>query len=366
MKGWNQDYPLKFIQLERLLREKKTSLPILSFEEIKQLADSIPKPLNTEELILFLKYHHEIREIVYFEDIPEYIILDTQWLANAFKCIVTAEDFQRQRLQTRDDWIEFNQKGKLSHAVIEDIYTNIKLFSQHRTHVLNVMEKFNIIIPSNKSNDSNKTCYYVPCMIKKELKDDIYEMFEIIEDRKSLWLCFEFTFLPPHLMNHLIASLHRKYEFVEVFGKLALFKNTVVFDLDETSLHKLLVVSYANLIQIQIWKSGEGEGSYIDIADNVTDELINIVNMRFKLTNMTFKKKLKCSNATYDSIVGLTQLCGEGKTYSCKTCNRRHNFNDDWSFPFREQVTITDMVSNNCRKTVVRVKRIGFESRLWR
>ncbi|CAG2205323.1 unnamed protein product [Mytilus edulis] len=213
MKGWNQDYPLKFIQLERLLREKKTSLPILSFEEIKKLADSIPKPLNTEELILFLKYHHEIREIVYFEDIPEYIILDTQWLANAFKCIVTAEDFQRQRLQTRDDWIEFNQKGKLSHAVIEDIYTNLKLFSQHKTHILNLMEKFNIIIPCIKSNNSQNPCYYVPCMIKKELKDDIYERFGIIEDRKSLWLCFEFTFLPPHLMNHLVATLHRKYDF---------------------------------------------------------------------------------------------------------------------------------------------------------
>lgn len=340
MKGWNQDYPLKFIQLERLLREKKTSLPILSFEEIKKLADSIPKPLNTEELILFLKYHHEIREIVYFEDIPEYIILDTQWLANAFKCIVTAEDFQRQRLQTRDDWIEFNQKGKLSHAVIEDIYTNLKLFSQHKTHILNLMEKFNIIIPCIKSNNSQNPCYYVPCMIKKELKDDIYERFGIIEDRKSLWLCFEFTFLPPHLMNHLVATLHRKYDFFEVFEEIALFKNVVVFDLNETGLDKLLVASYANLIQIQIWKSGEGEGSYIDIANDTAKELSKIIDTRFKLTNMTFEKKMKCSTATYDSTVGLTKLCGEGKTHLCKTCNRTHNFNDDWSFPFKEQVTI--------------------------
>lgn len=340
MKSWNQDYPLKFIQLERLLREKRTVLPIISFKEIQKIVTTIPEPLNDEELLLFLKFHHEIREIVYFEDIPEYIILDTQWLADGFKCIVTADDFQRKRLQNKDEWNDFNQKGKLSQAVIEDIYTNLKLFSQHKTHILKVMEKFNIIIHCNKSIDSQKPCYYVPCMIKRELKEDIHEMFEITDDRKSLWLCFAFTFLPPHLMNHLVASLHREYEFVEVFGEIALFKNMVVFYLDEKGLHKLLVASYANLIQIQIWKSGEGEGSYIHIANNVTEELSNIVKIRFKLTNVPFEKKLKCSTATYDSTVGLTKLFGDGETYHCKTCNSTHNFNDDWSYPFRKQVNI--------------------------
>ncbi|CAC5364226.1 unnamed protein product [Mytilus coruscus] len=106
MKTWNQDYPIKFIQLEKCLQEKKKELPIISFNEIKQISTEIPNPLNHEELMLYLKFHHELRALVYFEDRPDYIILDTQWLSDAFKCIITAEKFQlgaRRHLFT-DEW----------------------------------------------------------------------------------------------------------------------------------------------------------------------------------------------------------------------------------------------------------------------
>ncbi|CAG2238649.1 unnamed protein product [Mytilus edulis] len=113
MRTWNTDYPLKFIQLEKRLDEKKKELPIITFQELKHISTETSEPLRDEELILYLKFHHEIRAVIYFEDLPDYIILDTQWLSNAFKCIVTAKKFRAISIKNQKHWEEFYYKGKL-------------------------------------------------------------------------------------------------------------------------------------------------------------------------------------------------------------------------------------------------------------
>ncbi|CAG2204102.1 unnamed protein product [Mytilus edulis] len=297
MRTWNKDYPIKFIQLEKCLGEKKKELPIISFNEIKQISTEIPKPLNHEELMLYLKFHHELRALVYFEDLSDYIILDTQWLSDAFKCIITAEKFQsgaRRHLLT-DEWNDLNIRGILHSVVLEHILeTNKKIFKfeekqnlfQHKDHILKVMEKFDIIIRptvSDRDDTDTKPSYYIPCMVKEVPDCPINEQFNVTEKNctKSTWLCFKFKFLPGHLMNHLIASLSRKYEIAEVpvCGQkkrpIALFRGTVVFELQKTS--KLLVKRYPNVIQIQVWDFGKHcnieRCLFKDIDDFVTREI---------------------------------------------------------------------------------------------
>ncbi|CAG2242276.1 unnamed protein product [Mytilus edulis] len=119
MRTWNTDYPLKFIQLEQCLQEKKKELPIIPFKKLEHIAEKTPMPLNGEELILYLKYHHKIKALVYFEDLPDHIILDTQWLSNAFKCIVTARPFRNESIRNQKRWEEFSSRGKLHSVVLE-------------------------------------------------------------------------------------------------------------------------------------------------------------------------------------------------------------------------------------------------------
>ncbi|CAG2199091.1 unnamed protein product [Mytilus edulis] len=132
MKTWNKDYPLKFIQLETRLQEKKKELPIISFQEIQNIASDTPKPLNDEELRLFLEFHHEIRALVYFKDLPSYIILDTQWLSDAFRYIVTAKKFRAISIKNRKKWDELYSRGKLHSEVLEDIFKKENSFSKHK------------------------------------------------------------------------------------------------------------------------------------------------------------------------------------------------------------------------------------------
>ncbi|CAG2202681.1 unnamed protein product [Mytilus edulis] len=132
MKSWNKEYPLKFIQLEKCLQERKKglSIPIITLKELEQISLETPMPMNAEELMLFLKFHHEIRALVYFEDLPEFIVLDTQWLSDAFKCIVTAEKFQSDisRYRMKDKLKDLNLRGILHSEVLEDIFKNEKTF----------------------------------------------------------------------------------------------------------------------------------------------------------------------------------------------------------------------------------------------
>ncbi|XP_071144486.1 uncharacterized protein [Mytilus edulis] len=346
LKNWNKDYPLKFIQLEKILHEKKKDNPIIAFDELKLISTDTPKPLDDEELILYLKYHHEIRALVYFEDLPDYIILDTQWLSDAFKCIVTAKTFRDVSIKNQTRWAEYHCRGKLHWEVLEDILQKGQtILHQHKDHILNVMEKFDILIHPNISERHPlglKTCYYVPCMIKEEPECDIYEMFHVTTEtcKKSSWLCFKFRFLPPHLKNHLTASLSRKYDIAEVGivkqkkKQIALFRSTVVFELQKNKMRKLLVMRCQNIIQIQVLEFGKEvkAGLYSYVADYVTDEINKIISLRFKMSNVMFEKKLECGFTEPEFVTGSNDFSEEKLAeYYCDTCKAAHKFNDEWS-----------------------------------
>ncbi|CAG2238539.1 unnamed protein product [Mytilus edulis] len=351
MRTWNKDYPLKFIQLEKCLQEKKIelSIPIITFQELQKISMETPMPMNTEELMLFLKFHHEIRALVYFEDLPDFIILDTQWLSDAFKCIVTAEKFQSDvsRHRMKDKLQDLKVRGILHSEVLENIFQDEKNIlykhDQHKDDILNVMEKFDIIIPATGDGSDKKTRFYVPCLVKSNPKYDIYKMFNMIKHNwtKSTWLCFKFRFLSPHLINHLIASLSRKYTIAEVNTskrdkrQVALFRGTAVFELQKTSkLRKLLVMKYPGVIQIQVWQFGTQieRGMYKYIGDFVTEDINKIISTRFKMSNVKFDKKWECGLTKPESVTGSNDFSDEQNTkYYCVTCTTIHDFTDEWS-----------------------------------
>ncbi|XP_076082619.1 uncharacterized protein LOC143053718 [Mytilus galloprovincialis] len=359
MRTWNKDYPLKFIQLEKLLQKKKKELPIITLQELKHISTGPTNPLKDEELMLYLKYHHEIKALVYFEDLPDYIILDTQWLSDAFKCIVTAKKFRNVSIKNQKRWKEFHCKGKLHREVIEEMFKKEQnILYKHKDHILKVMEKFDIIIRPTISNTDvpgEKQCYYVPCMIKAEPEYDIYQLFNVTENtcQKSTWLCFKFKFLPPYLMNHLIASLCREYQVAEIATseqkrQIALFRGSAVFELQKTTkLRKLLVMKSLNTIQIQVWQFGKQieRGLYNYIANFVTEEIIKIIDTRFKMSNVKFEKKWECGLTKPEYVTGSNEFSEEQieNIYYCDICRTTHTFTDEWSDPQRQKLSLPRM-----------------------
>ncbi|XP_063419048.1 uncharacterized protein LOC134701863 [Mytilus trossulus] len=206
------------------------------------------------------------------------------------------------------------------------------------------MEKFDIIIRpiiSDRDGADQTLCYYVPCMIKSEPEYDIYEMFNVTENTctKSTWLCYKFRFLPPHLMNHLIASLCRKYTVAEFITKeqkrqVALFRDSAVFELQKTTkLTKLHVMKCPNWIQIQVWQFGKGrEGGLFKFIDEfVTEEIVKIISTRFKMSNVKFEKKWECGHTKQELVTGTNDFSEEQITeYHCESCKCTHLFIGEW------------------------------------
>lgn len=340
---WNTKFPLKFVHLEKRLQEQKTKLhiPIISMQNIREISTKLPYPLSPEELKLFLGYHHEIRSLVYFEDLPDFIVLDTQWLSDAFKCIVTAKQFQvvPSRHGMKVKLKDFNERGILHSEVLNEMFNNeqniLHKHLDHKKDILNVMEKFDIIIPRNE-----KSCYYVPCMVNST-EDDIYNLFGVT--KKSTWLFYQFDFLPPHLINHLIASLCRKYEVADYCKntecKIALFKGSVVLNLENArKTTKLYLRLCSDCIQIQVWRFEDAlpqSGFYKSIDKFVTEEINKIVSRRFKKSSANYDKfsKLECGFKKPVSFTETNDLSREQNTNQyCELCRKTHVITDEWSY----------------------------------
>ncbi|XP_063417379.1 uncharacterized protein LOC134699912 [Mytilus trossulus] len=353
MQTWNTDHPLKFIQLEKCLQEKKKKLhiPIISFDDIQDISNKLSKPLKKEELKLFLEYHHATRALIYFEDLLKFIILDTQWLSHIFKCIVTTEKCQSEFLNCKmnQELDDLHNKGILQITLLDEIFKDkTNVLHQHVGHkdeILKVMEKFDIIIPATEDGVGKKPLYYVPCMVKRKPEGDIYDMINATTDKckKSTWLCFKFEFLPPHLINHLIASLIN-YGVAKVASsqqkepQLCLFKDTVVFQLKNTQSMKLLVMAGANVVKIQVLdfrdinENMDDESIFLTIARNVTEKLKNIVYSRFKMSNVSFKTKWECGLITPELVKEYHDFSRDNtEDYRCEICESHHRFKNEWA-----------------------------------
>ncbi|CAG2249706.1 unnamed protein product [Mytilus edulis] len=197
MPGFGKLLPVRFIQLEKSIDEKlQTGTQFLSFDDVKTIAEKIGAITDIAELDVFLRYHHDFGNLIYFKDIPEYIILNPQWLVKVFRLLVTADMF-RDKLIGHKEWDMYETTGKLTENLIRCIFANqTDDITNCKEHILSIMEKFDIIIRPKMLIDGKELVdphYYVPCMIKTIVSSEILEQL-IIPQHKSYCLCLEFDF----------------------------------------------------------------------------------------------------------------------------------------------------------------------------
>jgi hypothetical protein len=207
MSSWGKELPLRWIHLETALDgERDAGSNILPFHLVVKLAKDSSLPISDdEEIILFLRYQHECGHVIFFKDWRDYIILNPRWLIDAFKCLVSAHQFQETLIHL-DDWGELEETGRLTDKLISKLFEkvpNLK-FMEYKDHLLHVLEKFDIIVKPNSFDYENRTFYYMPCKIKPSSFNVICDKFGVHSPscRRTSWLLLEFEFLPPAFFNH--------------------------------------------------------------------------------------------------------------------------------------------------------------------
>ncbi|XP_052093481.1 uncharacterized protein LOC127729668 isoform X1 [Mytilus californianus] len=325
---WGDDLPTRWIVLEKEIeRQIAVENLIIPYEEAVQFAVKCSFPITDleAELKSFLKYEHEIGNLIYFDDIRSYIILEPKWLVDVLRCFVSPLQFQSEFVNMTE-WEALQSTGFLSDKLIKKLFDKVpKLNSdKHTKFALQIMEKFDIIVKPTTIEGSED--YYIPCMINVSNFDSISKMFKLASKTcsRSSWFCLEFNFLPPAFFNHILVTFVKKYPLYEENKKLSLYRGMGIFNLDAESYQpKFSVCLSQNCVAMQVWEFHPKEqqtcvGNYSQIRKYLVDT-VHLLQQRYRI-NINCTAHLKCSEEMYNEKTQ-TVSCDADSTKSTQYCS---------------------------------------------
>ncbi|XP_061175597.1 uncharacterized protein LOC133184524 [Saccostrea echinata] len=266
----SQQIPTSWIYLERKIMDlRKEGKKVLNFKEVKQLNRFCTLNLKDEKAVkVFLQFHHAIGNMLYYDEkgLDDIIILNPQWLVDAFKCFITSEKFLG--LSPSESLLEEVKKtGHLSMEIIETLWSERedRSYLENKEHIIKILERMDIISRPKrymKGGESKQemTTFLVPCLMsldlsrpKRYMKDGeaVQEMTTFLNPCmmgsptvRAKWLkstnnipalgfYFKDEFMPPAVFYRLLAACMAKFPAVEQNDVPLVFANTAVFRLDK-------------------------------------------------------------------------------------------------------------------------------------
>ncbi|CAG2212157.1 unnamed protein product [Mytilus edulis] len=346
LSNWEENLPIRWIVLEKEMYRKQTETAILFSEaegetprcenkkvilytEAQSLANECTFPdvqKETSELDSFLKYEHEIGNIVFFKEVREYIVLDPEWLVDVFRCFVS-HDYNGEALGM-PEWAVLDETGKLEDNLIEKLFKKVPslILTKHKQYLLELMEEFGIIV--KPKNDDFRNDIYMPCMIKPRPFQEILRKVDVKSEycKKSSWFCLVFNFLPPSYFNHILVSfvknkqlLHEKND-----SKLSIYRNVGIFQLNETGSEILVICLSKNLIAMQVIQLKSENVCYSYVKNRLIN-LVDLIKQRYRI-NVIYEIRFKCADGSLldNEGIGYDEAIVKGE-YRCTDHEEMHS-----------------------------------------
>ncbi|OWF44162.1 uncharacterized protein LOC110458736 isoform X2 [Mizuhopecten yessoensis] len=318
---WGEKIPAKWITLEKALMEKKIEgVNIMSYDNVVKLDENTGVPIDDEEkLDLFLRFQHAKGNMIYFSEgcLRNHIVLNPQWLIDAFKCIITARQFCIKNPSLVDHWEALNLSGKLYLGMVDAIFRREDRFCEHKGHILGLMERLHIIshhvgnTDDDKSDTSEKEFYFVPSLLKDNVTECKMETY-VKGTNRTPYLCYVFknNFLPTAVFHRLVAACLSKYSVAKQGKQFLIFCGCGIFDLNG-GLTRLVVTFYDNIIQIGLFrfsreKCAPETSTCVLVRQFVTETLERVLG-RYHM-NLPFTLHLKCGKSPLLSHEGLLSV----------------------------------------------------------
>ncbi|KAL3889377.1 hypothetical protein ACJMK2_001721, partial [Sinanodonta woodiana] len=337
---WGEEKPARWIALEQKIMTLKVSgvkvVPLSLIEEINRSASVRIKV--REELELFLSFQHEIGTILYFsaEGLREKIVLDPQWMIDALKSLITAEVFIMQNPAIIKKWYAFKEKGKLTHELIDAVWTKKEKpdFHDNKEHIILVMEKLNIIArPMSYIEDGmsvkEEDYFLAPCMLREATPKGVICPKSDPENEATSVLCFvcKGKFLPTPIFHRLLGACLTRWPIAKKKSENQIYCGCCVFDLDHH--HTLTLHFFGHVIFARAIGRGVTDTSQSSKLCTKTRKFIyeNLLKITRNLgQSLEFEMHIQCPNCDADSTEGLfaVPLLQKHAKVVCNSHDERH------------------------------------------
>lgn len=312
---------------EQYLLKVKEHKKIISRAALLKFNERVLKEdrIHDDDITKLLKFLNKAGTVLFFEEerLKDTVILDFQWLVDAFKCIINYHvDLDKPTDNKRE---YFQWTGELEDEELNAIWKKCpnegKDYFKNKTQIIAYMEQLGLLAKCHSKRPySNETPWYlVPSMNKKKFDETILKNFF-----KSSILCFQFNEeqLPMHVFYGVVFQCFKipgwsiltdeKEKQICIYEKVACFL-----------FHDRIVVLCVCKSQIQVQICDlEKEASVLTSQTEVQNEVSKIIQ--------TFEK--------YPSLVG----------YKCQ--NGVFNDENDTSFFSKERFPDSHILCRTCKE----------------
>ncbi|KAL3889127.1 hypothetical protein ACJMK2_001481 [Sinanodonta woodiana] len=316
---WGEEKPARWLPLEQAIMTMKYSdakvVPLSLIEEINR--SSSVKIEDRSELEMFLSFQHAIGTILYFNEygLREKIMLDPQWMIDVFTSLIAAKKFIEQNPIITKEWFEFEEKGKLTHKLIDAIWTKKDKpdFHDNKEYLLLVMKKLNIIArPMAYTLDGKsvkKEDYYLaPCILRQETPREIICPELDPNEKSTSALCFmcKENCLPPPIFHRLVGACLTHWPIAKQDEESLIYCGSCVFDIDNyhrLSLHFIGHVIFARVTILGVTDISKSSKLCSKAREFIFENLLKIIGNLGQ--SLEFEPHIQCPNCDADSIKGM-------------------------------------------------------------
>ncbi|XP_045207575.2 uncharacterized protein LOC123559654 isoform X2 [Mercenaria mercenaria] len=275
--------PAKWLLLEKALKMNKTK-KIVSLEEVFEIDSKTDSPIQTnsrqetiEQIKLFLSYHHARGTFCYFDEskLSEYVVLDQQFLIDAFRCIITSGQFCKVRPKMRSLWSDLCDKAVLRPELLEEVWTqnDANDFISFKELLTEYMQKHRII-SEVVAHDPYSECsfeplgyYIVPSLLKVSDDGVIIETFCNGKQLSgvSFGYALENDSMAPVLFQTTLSALIGRWPLISFNEKHILYDNLVACELSRD--HAGVLMLKQNRIELLVVNLCPPDGVKSEVCD---------------------------------------------------------------------------------------------------
>uniref|UniRef100_A0A8W8NYC4 AIG1-type G domain-containing protein n=1 Tax=Magallana gigas TaxID=29159 RepID=A0A8W8NYC4_MAGGI len=309
---------------EHILNKMKETEKVIPRKTLSDYSDQLSAQefrIDESEISKMLVFFHRVGVLLYFDKdgLKEKIILDIQWLLDAFKCIIeypvrTEENDMKRR--------HFCRTGELDSVELDRIWhIEGKDFLKHKTTIIAYMQQLGLLMPFKELHSIDSTVYYFPSMNSKRF-DKTGE-----NNSKSSILCFKFDDemqLPSNAFQGIVlkCSELNNWSILTEGGKnnICLYQNAACFSFKN---HVVVLFNCNFEIRVQVWALPN-----IYDAKLLVDVKYSVVRIIKEVELPSYEMGYKCRKDVLnveEDVSFISQSKCPVSNHLCETCNGAKN-----------------------------------------